>query len=119
VHSEVSRQGGFEAAGRLLATGRLAADALVCANDVIAIGAMSALRAEGIRVPEQVSVTGFDDIPLATDVTPRLTTVAIPLARIGRDAIRMALDDNDEPRHVTERGSLVIRDSTRTRAAHP
>jgi len=116
VHSEVSRQGGFEAVGRLLAAGPLEADVLACANDVIAIGAMSALRAAGIRVPEQVSVTGFDDIPLATDVTPRLTTVEIPLARIGHDAIRMALDENAEPRRVTERGSLVVRDSTRTRA---
>lgn len=115
VNCEVSRQGGFEAIGRLLADGPLRADALVCANDVIAIGAMSALRAAGIRVPLDVSVTGFDDIPLATDVTPRLTTVTVPLARIGRDAIRLALGDPGEPRRTTVRGELVVRDSTRPR----
>ncbi|MEO3927770.1 LacI family DNA-binding transcriptional regulator [Micromonosporaceae bacterium B7E4] len=115
VHCEVSREGGFEAVGRLLAAGRLDTEALACANDVIAIGAMSALRAAGVRVPEQLSVTGFDDIPLATDVTPRLTTVAIPLARIGRDAIRMALGEHGEPQRVTVRGELVVRDSTRPR----
>jgi LacI family transcriptional regulator len=49
-------------------------------------------------------------------VTPRLTTVAIPLARIGRDAIRMALGEHGEPMRVIERGELVVRDSTRLRA---
>jgi LacI family transcriptional regulator len=116
MHGEVSRQGGFAAVERLLAAGPLDTQALICANDVLAIGAMSALRGAGVRVPEQVSVTGFDDLPLATDVTPRLTTVAVPLARIGRDAIRLALTERDTPRRTTERGELVLRDSTRTRA---
>ncbi|MDQ7909893.1 LacI family DNA-binding transcriptional regulator [Phytohabitans sp. ZYX-F-186] len=116
VHCDVSRQGGFAAVTRLLAAGPLDTEALVCANDVIAIGAMSALRAAGVRVPDEVSVTGFDDIPLATDVTPRLTTVTVPLARIGRDAIRLALGDHDEPHRTTEHGELVPRDSTRPRA---
>jgi LacI family transcriptional regulator len=116
VHCEVSRQGGFTAVERLLASGPLDTDALVCANDAIAIGAMSALRRDGVRVPDDVSVTGFDDIPLATDVTPRLTTVMVPLARIGQDAIRLALGDHQEPRRTTEHGELVLRDSTRARA---
>jgi LacI family transcriptional regulator len=116
VHCDVSRQGGFTAVERLLAGGPLRTEALVCANDAIAIGAMAALRGAGVRVPDEVSVTGFDDIPLATDVTPRLTTVAVPLARIGRDAIRLAMSDHDEPRRTTEHGELVLRDSTRPRA---
>ncbi|WP_304598557.1 LacI family DNA-binding transcriptional regulator [Plantactinospora sp. BC1] len=115
VHCDVSREGGFAAVAGLLAHGPLDTQALVCANDAIAIGAMSALRAAGLRVPDEVSVTGFDDIPLATDVTPRLTTVAVPLARIGQDAIRLALGDHDEPRRTTEHGALVLRDSTRSR----
>jgi LacI family transcriptional regulator len=112
VHCEVSRHGGFTAVERLLAGGPLDADALVCANDAIAIGAMSALRGAGVRVPRDVSVTGFDDIPLATDVTPRLTTVAVPLARIGQDAIRLALGDHQERRRTTESGELMVREST-------
>jgi LacI family transcriptional regulator len=111
VGCEVSREGGYAAARRLLtrAPGRL--DAIVAANDIIAIGAMSALRAAGVPVPGQVSVTGLDDIELAADVTPRLTTAALPLARVGADAIRMALAPAAVPRRRTVRGHLVIRES--------
>lgn len=116
VPCDVSRQGGFAAVTGLLASGPLDAEAVACANDAIAIGAMAALRAAGVRVPADVSVTGFDDIPLATDLNPRLTTVAIPLARIGQDAIRLALGDPGEPRRTTEHGRLVVRESTRVRA---
>jgi len=91
VNCEVSRQGGYDAAARLIADGLGETDAIVCANDVIAIGALSACRALGIDVPGRVSVTGFDDIQLAIDVTPRLTTVALPLAEIGAESIRLAL----------------------------
>ncbi|WP_435970988.1 LacI family DNA-binding transcriptional regulator [Streptomyces sp. Qhu_M48] len=57
--------------------------AVVCDDDILAAGACKALRRLGLRVPEDVSVTGFDDLALATAVEPELTTVALPAERIG------------------------------------
>ena len=73
---------------------------------------MSAFRAAGVAVPDNVSVTGFDDIELATDVTPRLTTVSLPLAQAGAEAVRLALADRAEAEHLRMRGQIVVRDST-------
>jgi LacI family transcriptional regulator len=115
VHCEVSRQGGFDAAHRLVSGGVSDLDAVMAANDLIAVGALSALRAAGVGVPSAVSLTGFDDIGLAVNVTPRLTTVALPLAYAGAEAIRLALGEPGAITHVTVEGRLVIRDSTRDR----
>ncbi len=115
VDCDVSRQGGFDAARQLVAEGLGDTDSFLAANDVIAIGALSALRSAGIRVPIDASVTGFDDIQLAEDVTPRLTTVALPLADAGTRAIRLATSERSEPRHLTVHGHLVVRDSTAAR----
>ena len=65
---------GFEAAGRLLRSGR-EFDAIVAASDLIAIGAMKCLRKNGLRIPKDVSVIGFDDIPAASYFSPSLTTI--------------------------------------------
>jgi LacI family transcriptional regulator len=114
---EISRPGGFDATSRLLAQGLGETEAIVAANDVIAVGALSACRAGGVEVPRRVSVTGFDDLPLAVDVTPRLTTVALPLAAIGAESIRLALSaaSGAGPTRETVRGTLVVRDSTTDR----
>ncbi|GAA2848003.1 LacI family transcriptional regulator [Actinoplanes cyaneus] len=91
---EVSRQGGYDAVMTALDTGRLdGVDAIVAVNDVVAIGALSACRDAGIAVPGRLSVTGFDDVPLASDVTPRLATLALPHAASGARAVEMALAD--------------------------
>jgi LacI family transcriptional regulator len=116
VYGEVSRQGGIDAAGELVAAGLRGTDAVAAANDVIAIGAMTVLRAAGIRVPDDVSVTGFDDIPLAVDLTPRLTTVALPLGEAGAEAIRFATRPRSATAHLLMRGRLVVRESTLARA---
>ncbi|WP_171110197.1 MULTISPECIES: LacI family DNA-binding transcriptional regulator [unclassified Streptomyces] len=116
------RQGGFEAARALAGQGMTAIDAVLAVNDAVAVGAMSALRAAGVSVPHDVSVTGIDDIQLAVDVTPQLTTVALPLTDMGATAIRMALADRHEPTTLTVQGHLVVRDSTMprgTRAPRP
>jgi LacI family transcriptional regulator len=113
VPCETSRDGGARAARTLLADGLAGVDAVVAANDLIAIGALTALHGAGVRVPEDVSLTGFDDIPLAADVTPRLTTVALPLAEAGAEAIRFATSDRSGTAHLILRGHLVVRDSTR------
>ena len=65
--------------------------AIFAASDDLAIGALEALRAAGRSVPDDVAIVGFDDIPLARDVTPSLTTVRIPLAEIGRRAAELLL----------------------------
>ncbi|SDH06450.1 LacI family DNA-binding transcriptional regulator [Nonomuraea jiangxiensis] len=113
-HCPVSRAGGFQAAERLAAAGMDGREAVLAANDLIAVGALSGFRAAGVRVPEDVSVTGIDDIPLAGDVTPRLTTVALPLAHAGAEAIRFALGEAAAtPRRLTLEGRLIVRESTR------
>jgi DNA-binding LacI/PurR family transcriptional regulator len=83
--------------------------ALLCATDVIALGAIDALRARGLRVPEDVSVTGYDDIPAAAGAD--LTTVHQPLVDKGRQAGRLLLEPNTE-REVILPLELVVRGST-------
>ncbi|MEY9996972.1 LacI family transcriptional regulator [Streptomyces sp. V4I8] len=61
-------------------------------TDTIAVGALAALREAGLRVPRDVSVVGFDDVPYATDLTPSLTTVRGPYEELGRTAVRLAVD---------------------------
>lgn len=66
-------------------------DGIVAANDQMAIGALQALRAEGIAVPQTVAVVGIGDIPTATYVDPPLTTVALPTREMGREAMQLLL----------------------------
>ncbi|WP_436530868.1 LacI family DNA-binding transcriptional regulator [Actinoplanes sp. HUAS TT8] len=111
---EVSRQGGYGAVFDALAAGRLdGVDAIVAVNDVVAIGALSACRDAGIDVPGRLSVTGFDDVPLASDVTPRLATLALPHAAGGARAVEMALSDavGRDPFHEVVVGEFRARES--------
>lgn len=62
-------------------------EAVFCANDMMAIGCLVALSDAGVRVPEDIALAGFDDIPIARYVSPPLTTAAVPIAEIGRRAI--------------------------------
>lgn len=90
--------------------------ALVAANDEIAIGAIEAARSLGMRVPEELSVTGYDGIPQASWTSPRLTTVHQPLADMGRLAIRMIVETArgtpPESPHIQLVTQLLVRDST-------
>ena len=90
-------------------------DGLVCGNDTVALGALTALREAGLRVPDDVAVVGFDDIPLAAHATPPLTTVRMPLLAIGAAAGHLALDLIEAgPRpfaRQTEPTELVVRAS--------
>jgi LacI family transcriptional regulator len=65
--------------------------AVFAATDMVAAGVLKALREAGISVPDEMSVVGFDDIPLASDLTPALTTVHVPHEQLGREAVRLAL----------------------------
>lgn len=89
--------------------------AIFASNDVMAMGAMDAIRNRGLRVPEDVSVIGFDDIPQASLIHPTLTTINQPLEKMGRVATQMLLDLLDNPEKEAERielpTQLVVRDS--------
>ncbi len=85
---------GGRAAARLLLNTGYCPTALVCVNDVMAMGALRELRDRGLRVPQDISVTGFDNVKLAEFCSPALTTVHIPRDRIGRIMCEQLL-----PRH--------------------
>jgi LacI family transcriptional regulator len=85
--------------------------AIACATDNIAVGAYRALRKRGLRIPEDISVAGFDDVPIVGDLTPALTTVHPPFASVGETAAMMALG-LDERSSVVLPSPLIIRDST-------
>ncbi|MBO0899272.1 LacI family DNA-binding transcriptional regulator [Cellulomonas sp. zg-ZUI222] len=102
--------GGVGAADLAVASG---ATAVLTYNDLMALGVLDRLRTRGVRVPQDVSVVGFDDAPVATLVTPSLTTVAVPLARLGRTAVDLLLTphDDDAP-HTVLPVELVVRGTT-------
>jgi LacI family transcriptional regulator len=87
-------------------------------NDLMAIGAIAALRGAGRSVPDDVSVIGFDDIPQAQTTVPALTTVAQPIAQLGRVSARLLLDrlasgEGWEPSRVLLPTTLIERESCR------
>jgi len=85
-------------------------------NDLLALGVLSRLADRGISVPDEISVIGFDDIPMANMATPHLTTVALPLEQAGRVAIELLLEQLAHPGAGThEQGlaaQLIVRAST-------
>src|SRR5262249_23430800 len=117
-----TRDGGYEATKELLA-GRARFTAIFAANDLMAMGALAALRESGLRVPDDVSLIGFDDVPTVRDVVPGLTTVSVPMREMGRRSIRIGLAGADRgPRLEMLPVHLVKRDSVsspaRRYAAH-
>lgn len=113
--------GGFDAGLAIVAMDpRERPDAVFAGNDMMAIGCLCALHKAGLRVPEDIAVAGFDDIPLARYVHPGLTTMAVDIADMGGLALRTLLAgrEADTPREVRRiRTHLVERDSTRARHA--
>ncbi|MBW8799888.1 MAG: LacI family DNA-binding transcriptional regulator [Streptomyces sp.] len=109
VPSTFTREVGVRATKQLLASGKQFT-AVFAATDMVAAGVLAALHDAGIRVPEDVSVVGYDDIPLALDVQPPLTTVRIPTEELGRTAVRLALHP-EEPQHIMLGTHVVIRGS--------
>jgi LacI family transcriptional regulator len=101
---------GRAAVRQLLEAGRLS-DAIVCANDLLALGVMSELREVGLRCPEDVLVTGYDDL-FPTAELLGLTTVRQPLSDIGREAARLLQFDSGAARVVRLATTLVVRSST-------
>ncbi|WP_214111121.1 LacI family DNA-binding transcriptional regulator [Acrocarpospora catenulata] len=88
-----------------------ALDAVFVASDMMAFGALKALREAGRRVPDDVAVVGFDDVPSAVYTDPPLTTVRQPTLRMGRELARLLLDP-DQSAPVLLPTELVVREST-------
>ncbi|MGH8133681.1 MAG: substrate-binding domain-containing protein, partial [Steroidobacteraceae bacterium] len=83
IEGDFTEEGGYRA-GRLIAE---RPEAIFAANDMMAVGCLVALREAGIRVPQDMALTGFDDIPLARFVSPPLTTVRVDIATLGLRAV--------------------------------
>lgn len=107
--------GGIEMATTILARHENL-DGLVCFNDLVAAGAMQVLAEHGRRVPDDVAVIGYDDIPYARMFTPSLTTVRVPTYEVGVHAMRMLLarmDGGTRGVDIVFQPELVVRGSTR------
>ena len=114
VKGDSRPEGGIRAMQQLLAL-RCSPTAVFCYNDATALGAMRAAYSAGIRVPEDVSIVGFDDIDLAPFFEPPLTTVAQPIKQLGEKAVETILADMDGENGVVDcllPGDLVVRSST-------
>lgn len=120
IETEFSQEGGHMATQELLSNG-LPCTALFCTSDVMAIGALQALKEAGIRVPEDLSLAGFDDIPIVRQLTPALSTVALPLEQMGEAVMSLALDGDKRSRARTQRipATVVLRESTAPPSATP
>jgi len=112
-HGSPTRDGGYEGTAELLAA-HPGISAVVGSADQMAIGALAHLREAGRAVPDEVSVAGFNDIAVARDLTPPLTTVHLPLRQMGAAALEMATTVAPTPDAlVRELGTqLVVREST-------
>lgn len=110
-----SYQDGYDATQRLLANGRKFT-AVFTVADVIAIGVIRALRDNGLRVPEDVSVMGFDGLPLGDFLVPQLSTVAQSVPQMARRSVEILLDcieQGGSARHETVPYAIRQRESTR------
>lgn len=115
VSGDFIQMGGFVATQKLLALKR-PPTAIFAANDMSAFGAIAAIREVGLKIPEDISVIGFDDIPAAAQVYPALTTIRQPIHQMGRSAVNtlLALIAGIEPAspQVSLPTELVVRAST-------
>lgn len=115
VHSDFTMEGGA-AAFRELLEAEPGMEAVFAVNDHTAIGVMHEARLHGLAIPGDLSIVGFNDVPVAAYVEPPLTTVHLPLRQMGEMAAKLLLDQFNSPQweHVSVqvKGELVIRQST-------
>jgi LacI family transcriptional regulator len=132
IHGAFSRDGGYEAMSAILAAGEPRPDCVFAVTDVMAMGALARLRAGGLAVPADIALAGFDDIATLRDVYPPLTTVRLPLKRMGEMAANLILSEpgpevgpargpeagsasvpgQERPRVIPVPGEVILRDST-------
>jgi LacI family transcriptional regulator len=109
--------GGFDAMNRVLErTGRNPPTAVIAYNDMVAIGAMDAIKQKGLSIPQDISLIGFDDLTLASEVVPPLTTMQVPKELMGRMAAELVFsgsrDKGRPPHKILLPTRLVERAST-------
>lgn len=110
VRAGFSREAGASAMVEALGDGIAPGTLVFGLSDVVAIGAMAAIRAAGRSVGADIAVCGFDDVPASQDVSPALTTVRVPLTEIGYQAFRATVDEDWEPQSLDL--DVVVREST-------
>ncbi len=114
VDGDFMQMTGYKQTQRLLAL-PTPPTAIFAANDVMALGAMDAIRMRGLEIPQDISLIGFDDIPQAFTTHPKLTTVRQPLEEMGRTGVRLLLEQLENPDRLPCRTTLdtelIIRDS--------
>jgi len=113
--NEMTTEEGERAARLLLAARPQPPELIICVNDLVAIGAIRSCRAAGFRIPDDISISGYNDIPLVDMIDPPLTTVRMQLCEIGKEAGRLMLDHLDKPVSPTQTiripSDLVVRGS--------
>lgn len=120
VEADFTEHGGHQAMQQLL-NAAPQPQAVFCGSDLTAIGALQAIRGAGLRVPDDIALVGFDDIPQARTVEPPLTTVRQPMEQLGHTAVSMLIDILESlsadhhrqlaPQHVLLPTELVVRES--------
>jgi LacI family transcriptional regulator len=115
IEGDFQQQTSYESTKKLLQRIVPPPTAIFASNDLSAFGAMDAVREYGYRIPDDISIIGFDDVPQASFVYPKLTTVRQPLEQMGQVAVKMLLerikDQNNVPQRVALATQLIIRDS--------
>ncbi len=101
--AEFTFEGGYKAAAE--AIDALQFTAICAGNDAMATGALKALQEKGLKVPRQISLAGYDDLPLSTMLKPTLTTVQAPIYQLGREAAKMLFAVLKDRSHI---GKLVL-----------
>ncbi|AQP54214.1 LacI family transcriptional regulator [Vagococcus penaei] len=116
--TDFSVAGGYELMNQLLTTKRPLPKSFFCSSDAIAIGVLRALTEHGVKVPEDISLIGFNDISVAKYVTPALTTVKVYTEWMGELAVKTLIEaaacPPPTPNKVTVASQLIVRDSTRS-----
>jgi LacI family transcriptional regulator len=118
IEGAFTRDGGYEAMSAILAAGSPRPHCVFAVNDVMAVGALARLRSAGVSVPADIAVAGFDDILTLRDVYPPLTTVRLPLKRMGEMAANLVLSEEPPPRPriIPVPGEVILRESTLPKA---
>jgi len=116
--SDYTIAGGYRAAEQIFENAAIPLTGILCSNDLMAVGALSYFRENGIRVPEEISVVGCDDIDVARALSPPLTTIVQPIHELGITAAQLLsqyVETNDMPPNSILHAKLVIRQSTSQR----
>ncbi len=113
----LTEEDGYNTGMKIASTVTKKATAILCGNDITAIGLLRAFKERGVRVPEDISVIAIDDIPLSQDATPPLTTVHMPMHHMCRFAVDLLksrmMRRHTLPVQINIPGTLTVRESTR------